>query len=375
MTRVARCVQKLKCFRGLASAFSIEPRRAVLLLCAPMRRVLQLACLLLPCLVASAADKPAAAPLGVTVQNHRGWEGSLVLNAPEPGALVIVVPAIGGRVVHYSVRGENILWEDTNTFGHTLATTPAGLRVGGYQLDIGPELRNPRIPRHDALWVGPHQGVIVRDYTVRVTSPPDAATGVQLEKEITLDPDTGEVGLTQRIRNLSVDREVSFCLWDRTLCNGGGFAFFPLARRSRFAAGWSLKSAVGDTFAYDGAKPVHPNVKLLDGVLVSRCEGERTKLGADSDAGWIAYARGRHLFVKYYPHYAGANYSDGGNSVELYFDHRAELEPLSPEVKLKPGEQWEFPELWRLIRLDRDAASHADARALVKRVPPSPFKK
>ena len=342
---------------------------------ASVRRLLHPLLVALASSLAPAADKPAPAPVGVTVQEYRGWPGSFVLHAPEPGALVIVAPAVGGRIVHFSARGENVLWEETNSFGQTLATSPQGLRVGGYQLDLGPELREPRIPRHDALWLGPHTGVIVRDYTVRVTSPPDPLTGVQLEKEITLDPDTGELGLTQRIRNLTVDREVAFCLWDRTLCNGGGFAFFPLARRSRFAAGWSLKSTLGDSSGYDGTKPAHPNVKLLDGVLVARCEGERTKLGADSDAGWIAYALGRQLFVKFFPHYAGGNYTDGGNSVELYFDHRAEIEPLSPEVKLKPGEQWEFPELWRLIRLDRDVKSHADARALVKRVPASPFRK
>jgi len=322
-----------------------------------------------------AADKPARAPLGVTVQNVNGWDGTLVIRSPEADTMAIVVPAIGGRIVHYSLRGENILWENTNTFGQTLASSPQGLQVGGYQLDIGPELREPRIPRHDALWVGQHTGSIVRDYTVRVTSPPDPVTGVQLEKEITLDPDTGELGITQRIRNLTVDREVSFCLWDRTMCNGGGFAFFPLAKPSRFRAGWSLKTMLGTTAPYDGDKPAHANVKLLDGVLVARCEGDRTKLGADSDAGWIAYARGRLLFVKYYPHYAGANYSDGGNSVELYFDHRAELEPLSPEVKLKPGESWEFPELWRLTRLDREVKTPEQARALVKSVTKSPFKK
>lgn len=343
--------------------------------CAAMRRPLLVGFMLVVWSQAFAAAPAIRAPAGVSVQTVNGWDGALVLRAPDVDTMAIVVPAIGGRIVHYSLRGENILWENTNTFGQTLATSPQGLQVGGYQLDIGPELREPRIPRHDALWVGPHTGTIVRDYTVRVTSPPDAATGVQLEKEITLDPDTGELGITQRIRNLTVDREVSFCLWDRTLCNGSGFAFFPLSKPSRFRAGWSLRSTLGGGSRYDGDKPSHPNVKLLDGVLVARCEGERTKLGADSDAGWIAYARGRLLFVKYFPHYAGANYSDSGNSVEVYFDHRAELEPLSPEVKLKPGESWEFPELWRLVRLDRDVKTAEQARALVKSVAKSPFKK
>ncbi len=322
----------------------------------------------------SGADKPARLPFGVTTQIYHGW-GAIVLRAPEADATAIVAPSIGGRIVHYSVHGENILWENTNAFGQTLATSTNAPNFGGYQLDIGPELRAPRIPQHDALWAAPHTASIVRDYTVRVTSPADTVTGVQLEKEITLDPDTGELGLTQRVRNMTVDRELSFCLWDRTLCNGGGFAFFPLNPRSRFPVGWSLRREFEGRLFYDGDRPVHTNVKLLDGLLVSACAGDRAKLGADSDAGWIAYARGRLLFVKYFPHYAQGDYTDGGNSVELYFDHRAELEPLSPEVKLKPGESYEFPELWRLIPLDRDVTTAEQARALVKSVPKSPFKK
>ena len=81
----------------------------------------------------------------------------------------------------------------------------------------------------------------------------------------------------------------------------------------------------------------HPNVTVLDGVLVAKAEGLPSKLGADSDAGWIAYARGRQLFVKFYTYFPDGKYTDGENSVELYFDPRVcELEPLSPEVSLKP---------------------------------------
>ncbi|MBI3877369.1 MAG: hypothetical protein HY300_15665, partial [Verrucomicrobia bacterium] len=126
---------------------------------------------------ASGADKPARSPFGVTTQIYHGW-GVLVLRAPEADATAIVVPSIGGRIVHYSVHGENILWENTNTFGQTLATSTNAPNFGGYQLDIGPELRAPRIPRHDPLWLAPHTASILRDYTVRLTSPPDPTTGV-----------------------------------------------------------------------------------------------------------------------------------------------------------------------------------------------------
>ena len=105
-------------------------------------------------------------------------------------------------------------------------------------------------------------------------------------------------------------------------------------------------------------------------------DARELKVGADSDAGWIAYARGKVLFVKFFPTFDKANYSDGGNSVEFYCSERiAELEPLSPEIKLKPGENYSFPEKWALYELEKEVTTHEQARALVKRVPKSPFAK
>lgn len=313
-------------------------------------------------------------PKGVIAITHTGWDGSFLLNAASPSVKAVIAPAVGGRIVHYSLEGENILWENPDAFGKTLANATAPFSVGGYQCDLGPELRLPPIAAHRGLWMGVHQGTVPRHYTVRTVSEPDAALGIQMEKEIVMDADTGELGLVQRMKNISA-REVAFCLWDRTLCQGGGFAFFPLNKKSRFPAGWSLRGKFEGRMFYDGVKPASPQVRVLDRVLVARCEGEPTKLGADSDAGWIAYARGRLLFVKYFPWFPKGEYTDGGNSVELYFDHRAELEPLSPEIRLKPGASYDFPEMWVLIKLDAEVKSHEQARALVKLVPPSPFKR
>jgi hypothetical protein len=170
------------------------------------------------------------------------------------------------------------------------------------------------------------------------------------------------------MKNIS-DKRVSFCLWDRTLCRGGGFAFFPLKQASRFKAGWSIRRTVQGKYVYDGAKPSSPQVKILDGILVVETKGEATKIGADSGAGWIAYVKGRLLFVKHFPYFERGNYSDGGNSVELYWDERvAELEPLSPEDSLTPGNSYSFPEKWSLTLLNEDVTTHEQARALVARI-------
>jgi len=340
-------------------------RRALLILLAASLATL----LLLP--TQAAERSPDTQRKGVVTQTYRGWDECLIMEAS--GVKAIVAPAIGGRIVHYSVGGENIIFENPASFGKTLGNTQTNFWVGGYQCDIGPELRG--IPDHEALWMGLYKWHLPRDFAVQVTSERDQNVGVQIEKEILIEPGSGDLGITQTMRNVS-NKEVAYCLWDRTLCKNDGFAFFPLNKRSRFKAGWSLRRTVAGKYVYDGTSPGAPNVKILKNILVARCEGPPTKVGADSDAGWIAYVLGRMLFVKYFPYMPEGNYSDGGNSVELYFDERvAELEPLSPEVTLRPNETYSFPEKWTLIELKEEVLTFEQVRAVVKQIPASPFKR
>ena len=302
------------------------------------------------------------------VKTYRGWQESLILNAGR--VRLVVTPAVGGRVTFYGFNGENILFENPASFGKTTDTTKEDFWMGGYQCDLGPELRG--IPDHVQLWKGKYEWM-ARRHAVKVVSPNDTNLGIQMEKEIFIAPDSGDAGITQRMINTS-ERDVTFCLWDRTLCVGGGFALLPLNRKSRFKAGWSLHKTVEGKDTYDGATPASPKVQVLNGVLVVKMEGAATKVGADSDAGWVAYVKGLLMFVKYFPYSPKGNYSDGGNSVELYFNEQiAELEPLSPEITLKPREKYEFPEKWTLIELNEEVLTHAQARELVKLIPPSPF--
>jgi hypothetical protein len=309
---------------------------------------------------------PAEAP---RTREYKGWREALTLQASAAGITLTSIPEAGGRIIHYAQAGENILFENPDYLGKTLAgTKPGVLDQGyiGYNIDLGPELR--RIPPHLSLWMGPFTWG-QEEGSVYLESSPDSSVGIQIRKRMRLHPTTGELSLSQTMKNVS-SLEQSYCLWDRTLCRGGGFAFVPLARKSRFSAGWSLLR----DGAYRGDDASHPNVEILDGVLVAHAVGTSSKIGLDSDAGWIAYVRGRLLFIKYFPHFPSGPYTDGGNSVEIYFDPKVcELEPLSPEVKLRPGQSYEFPERWKLLTLDHEVTCAREARALLDRIPPSPF--
>jgi hypothetical protein len=245
------------------------------------------------------------------------------------------------------------------------------LWLGGYQCDLGSQ--EQRLPPHLQLLQGPNTWNLKGDFAAHVTGAPETNLGVVIAKDFLLAPDTGELGVIQQMRNISA-KEVSYYLRDRTLCKGGGFAFFPLNKKSRFKAGWSQRRQRDGNDYYDGDHPDAFQARVLDGVLVVSGYGGVTQIGADSAAGWLAYARGRVLLVKYFPCYEGGRYADGGNTVEVYFDQRGvELSPLSPEIKLPPGGDFTFPEKWLLIHLKKEVTTWEQARKLVRKIPPPPF--
>jgi hypothetical protein len=313
---------------------------------------------------------PAAPAPPLQPQPFSGWDTSLHLAGGDCKA--VIVPAVSGRIVFFSLNGENVLYDEPGSGGKTLASAPNGFAIGGAHGDLGPESRP--IPPHSLLWLGSWQWQSPRPSTVTLRSEPDLGVGVQMEKEVIMDPESGEIGLTHRIKNVST-AEVAYGLWDRTLCRGGGFLLLPLNKKSRFKEGWAIarKDAAGKTF-YESEHPADPRAKVIDGLLVVAAKGDPIKIGADSDAGWVGYVVGRILFLKYFPYSPDGAYSERGYSVACTAeDRRIEWGPLSPESTLKSGETLVFPEKWVLLDVPRPIRTHAQARALARGLPASPF--
>lgn len=313
----------------------------------------------------------AAMPAGVNQGEFLGWTNSLSLRDDHGKVMAVVVPGIGGRVVQYSRGGVNALLENPDSNGKTLAQFPGGFWVGGYQCDFGPGLLG--LPERQAVWLGPHDFVAPRDATVETASPVDTMTGLRLLKSFTLDPDTGALGVMQRMVNTSPNAS-RHSLHDRTLCPAGGFVLLRLPKQSRHRAGWSLLRATENGSFFDGEQPASPNVAVFGDLLVAQATGAAGKLGSDTDGGWVAYVRGRLLFVKYFQTWRGAAYPEAGHTLEFSWNSQmAALELLSPLTVLAPGQAFDFPELWQLIELKADVTSFEEARAAVKKVPASPF--
>jgi hypothetical protein len=313
----------------------------------------------------------AATPAGVNQGPALGWTNALSLRDDHGKVTAVVVPEIGGRVVQYSRAGVNALLENPAANGKTLAAAGGGFWVGGYQCDFGPGLLGR--PDRLSVWLGAHDAVAPRDLTVETAGPVDHVTGLQLLKSFTLDPDTGALGVVQRMVNAS-PHPARQQLHDRTLCPAGGFFLLPLPRQSRHRAGWALLRATEAGAAFDGEQPVAPSVAVFGDLLVAQAAGVPGKLGSDPDAGWVAYVRGRLLFVKFFKTWRGAALAGAGHTTEFSWnDQMAALEVFSPLATVPPSQAFDFPELWQLIELKEPVVTFEDARAAAKKVPTSPF--
>lgn len=313
----------------------------------------------------------AALPAGVNQGEFLGWTNALSLRDDHGKTMAVVVPSIGGRVVQYSRGGVNVLLENPDTNGKTLAQLPGGFWVGGYQCDFGPSLLGAR--ERQAVWLGPHDFLTPRDQTVETASPLDAVTGLRMLKSFTLDPDTGALGVVQRMVNLTPN-DARHCLQDRTLCPAGGFFLAPLPRQSRHRAGWSVLRVTPEGSYFDGEQPMASNVRVFGDLLVAQAAGAPGKLGTDTESGWVAYVRGKLLFVKFFQVWRRAAYAGEGHTAEFSWNDRmAALELFSPVTTLPPGQAFDFAEFWQIIQLKHEVATFDDARAAAKKVPDSPF--
>ncbi|MCC7375289.1 MAG: hypothetical protein IT581_11605 [Verrucomicrobiales bacterium] len=295
-----------------------------------------------------------------------GWADAIILESRSEGVRAVVVPSVGGRVVSYGKRGENILWQNPNASSGGDASDP-----GGFQCDIGPMVSG--LKPHASLWSAPYTSSRRKNQALVMKSAEDKVLELELEKDVVLDPATGDLGFVHRIKNLS-DRSQAYCLWHRIACRPGGFVMAQLNKKSRFAAGWSMLRETNGKLSYDGKQPESAAVKLLDGVLVAQTGPNGARIGLDTGAQWVAYALGRTLFVVHFPVYSVATYSEGGNSVTVAWDDtKTEIAPHSPEARMASRKSYEFPLKWTWIDLPSEVTTHEQARALVDKIPGSPF--
>lgn len=225
---------------------------------------------------------------------------------------VIICPRVGGRILSYKHQGHESLPLPKGGEGWTYESGKGGGSPIPGRFDIGPETT---IPKHPELWQGIWQGEIIADRHVRVVSPHDKATGVQLVRDYKLDSKTSQLECRQTMTNRSKE-SVEYCYWSRTFALGGGIVVIPLTKPSRFPHQYVMYTPA-PVINY---LPEDQNIRRRDGFLEILGPPAHPKLGMDTQAGWFAYLMPNDLmFVKQYPRLPGSCLQRSGrvDSVDL----------------------------------------------------------
>src|SRR5689334_21755233 len=119
-----------------------------------------------------APEKAPRVPPQVRVEPYLNADLAVYIEAPAAKIVAVAVPQTAGRVVHYGLDGQNVLWNPTDKNGQPQAG-------GGYGLDLGPERA---IARHPVIWEQKHAWAKLGTNIVTLASEKDPAVGMRVEK-------------------------------------------------------------------------------------------------------------------------------------------------------------------------------------------------
>ena len=289
--------------------------------------------MILACLILDGALQSAE---GVRVIFFHGFDDCIELK--NKTARVVLCPAVGGRVLEFSIQGKNALWLNPKEAGKT-----NGASAGRF--DIGPERI---LPRRNVLFRGPYRGEITGARSARLTSSKDLSSGFQVVREFSLAAERPHLICKQTVINISKETG-QVCYWCRTFALGQGICVVPVSGFSRMPK----KHVMYDDHLVINFAAENDSITKRDGFIIVDGPPEKPKLGFDSMSGWMAYLmRNDLMFVKKWPTYPDRVYGEMASlTLSIWYPAErpmCELEPIGPREILKPGERASFTEEWFL---------------------------
>ncbi|MDX1416695.1 MAG: DUF4380 domain-containing protein [Candidatus Promineifilaceae bacterium] len=314
----------------------------------------------------------------------RGWEAAFLEN----GIIrLAAVPDIGGRLMALDLGPYSYLFVDPDLAGKLFSaqenqgdgTLAAWKNYGGDKTWPAPQGWE-----NDQQWHGPPDPVLDtgryalealsgdgKKALVRMVSPADRKTGVQISRQFTIRPGSSRVQLELSFRNNS-DEPVRWSIWDvvqlraevqradgTTAYDPQSCVTIPLNPDSRFPRGYNVMFGAQENPQWQ--------VDEERQLFIGRYMWEIGKVGLDSTAGWIAFTQGAqgYAFAERFAFEEGAAYPDEGVTVECWtvgagqvanLDYGAseiylmETEVLSPLHTINPGESATFAIEWGVCR-------------------------
>jgi Domain of unknown function (DUF4380) len=299
-----------------------------------------------------------------------GWSAHEVQNGL---VRAVVVPDIGGRVLQFWLDDHPFLFVNQSLAGRLFSaednwgdgTIASWKNYGGNKTWPAPqgwsgpdEWAGPPDPVLDS---GRFKTLSADASRVVVQSPPDPRTGLQITRELILEPGAARAILRRTMRNLS-NRAVRWSLWDVTQLDcaieSSCRMSTPLNQSSCFPGGYSVLYGPRDNAQWRIDRP---------GVFSVEYARALGKVALDSQAGWIAFSDGEWALLHQFEVEPGGDYPDGGATVEVWTQGPGvaagvdfgqpqlrgefmEMEVLGPLQRLSPGEQASADLIWSACR-------------------------
>ena len=291
---------------------------------------------------------------------YRCWNDCYLIT--NDSTRVVINASAGGRIMVYERNGINVIYEDYRQDGKLLADyLIQGFDPDGGRFDYGQELITRNL--HSLTYMGPWNGEVLGDYSLKITSQPDEKLGLQSTRIFTLDPKSSYLMVSQIMTNIS-DKETSYFFWGRTLVKLGGKIFMPVNPDSRFPDKWG-RYIWGEPVLFE-SDPIDPGIMVTDSffTLIPDKAGNQ-KYGNDSKAGWMAYGYQGLLYIKKYGFFPEKQYGEHYGQTNVFYTNKktfAEMEPVSPVANLMPGESYTYNEDWYLFEYPEASASGFSAK-------------
>ncbi len=312
---------------------------------------------------------------GWTRIDYKGW--SNVYCFQTPSMQIVVVADVGARIMEYGPIGRNIFWQDPALWGATLRAK-GFFMPGGSQFDLLDEKGGENISvKEPCLWIGEYTVELKSPNHLTAVSPVGPTTGLQIVRDIEIDPATGKVVIAQTVQNRSKHRN-KVSIWDRTWTVGPCNLDIPVTADAQWPEGWAfIGSKDGELFTSPRSSraAAAEQFQYADGILTVKPLGTVCQTIMKGTDGWMAYVQDNLIYMKRYSIVPGV-YPLANWPVSVWLsdpkfkDHMlmVELEPTSPVYDLAPGQTCRFQEEWQLYLLDaaQEKERQANKKAFYK---------
>ena len=355
-------------------------------------------------LLAAATAISGAAPCTVQEAQFRGWKSLVLSNGL---VSLYVVPDIGGRVIQFQLADHPFFFINNELVGKIYPAEENGGGKGGWKNYGGSKLwPAPQGWERDDQWPGPPDpvldgGIYRGEITVkqpghvgvRVTSPPDARTGIQLSRSISLFSGGTQVRHECVMKNVS-RRPVRWAIWEVNQHDTAD-AKEPTNFDQDF---WAYTARNPQSAHLNGFSPLYGQAThgswradYEQGLLGVKYDHRVGKVGLDCNEGWLAVVKGQsdHCFVASFRYVPNATYPDHC-TVEFWLNGAGEFilngasytnapdpretpyfmesEILGPLVELQPGEEYRFTIDWFATRCPKPVVHVTSAGAINHRL-------